>query len=395
MENDALTVVLGADSLLSRRSGVGRMTWEIANAISGRPEISTLRLLVQGRLQPFTQNGALSEPAESPPMTRLRRAKLLIAQLPGVGQAHMAKKLWLQRRGLRSFVKTPRLVYHEPNMIPYPLRAKTVITVNDLSWHHHPEMHPKERVTWIRQNLKRTFAQAARFVCISDFTANSLSAEFGIPRERIDVVSLAADAAFAPVSAADAAPTLARFGLADRRYVLSVSTVEPRKNFDRLLSAHQSLPADLRQRFPLVIVGGSGWGTALASPQAAAAQADGSLRLLGHVADADLVPLYARAAVFAYVSLYEGFGLPVIEAMGAGSPVVASSTTAVGETAGTAALLVDPLDPSAIRDALREVLEDTGLAESLRTSGAARAAEFNWQRTADALVASWRRALAA
>ena len=149
----------------------------------------------------------------------------------------------------------------------------------------------------------------------------------------------------------------------------------------------------LRRQAPLVIAGGKGWGKVLARPEAEAATRDGTVRLLGHVADADLAALCARAAVFAYVSLYEGFGLPVVEAMAAGCAVVASCTTAVGELAAGAARLVDPLDEGDISAGLRQVIEDTAYAEQLRQTGLARSAEYTWQRTIDTLVVSWRKAL--
>ena len=154
-------------------------------------------------------------------------------------------------------------------------------------------------------------------------------------------------------------------------------------------------PEALRARTPLVIAGGRGWGHALDDDAAMRAQADGTLRLLGHVPDADLAALYARAAVVAYPSLYEGFGLPVLEAMACGTPVVTSDGTALRDTAGDAALLVDPLDIEAMAGALRRVLEDRVLADTLRVRGVLRAARFSWDRMATGMIDSWRAALAA
>ena len=230
-------------------------------------------------------------------------------------------------------------------------------------------------------------------MAISQFTKDAVVRDLGIAADRIDVVPLAPADGFRPVTAAEAAAALARYQLADHGYVFSISTIEPRKNFDRLLAAHLRLPPAIRRQAPLVIAGGKGWGSVLARPEADAAIRDGTVRLLGHVSDADLVALCSRAAAFAYVSLYEGFGLPVVEAMAAASPVLASNTTAVGELAAGAALLVDPQDEDAITDGLNRLIEDTALAEGLRRQGLSRAAEYSWQRTIDTLTVSWRRAL--
>ena len=143
----------------------------------------------------------------------------------------------------------------------------------------------------------------------------------------------------------------------------------------------------------MVIAGGSGWGQVLASAEAERLRASGNLRLLGHVPDAELSMLCARCAVFAHVSLYEGFGLTVLEAMRAGAPVVASSTTATAETAGGAAVLVTPEDPGAITAGLRRVIEDEELAQAQRAAGLAHAATFSWDHTADLLMQTFDRAL--
>ncbi|WP_161993742.1 glycosyltransferase family 4 protein [Muricoccus nepalensis] len=378
------------------------MTLEIIRATRYRPELARLDLLLAGRLRDtgtvLAQVEAGLDPVRVP--SPLLRFKRLVADVPGVQAARRLKHLSGQRQRMAALRSRGggRVVYHEPNMIPElfysPFEGPTVVTMNDLSWHHHPEYHPPERLRWIDRNLRRMLDGSARFVAISHFTAGALVQEFGISPLRIDVVPLAAGREFRPVSREDAALVLQRHGLEDRHYFLSVSTLEPRKNFDRLVAAHDSLPMALRQRFPLVIVGGSGWGNALANPLAQRARDTGTLRLLGHVPDADLVILYARAAAFAYVSIYEGFGLPVVEAMATGTPVLASSTTATGETAGDAAALADPLDVHALTVALRRLADDKDYAETLRARGLARAAEFSWDRTASGLIASWSRALA-
>lgn len=375
------------------------MTLEIARAARACSAVDYTGLLLAHGLESVDVIDHLDDdPITHPRPSAVQRVpipwKVAVGRLPGVQTLRRLKHGGLNRT-IRQVAAAQggRLVYHEPNMIVRPVALPTVSTINDLSWHHEPSWHPTERLQWIDRNLPTTLRRARRFVAISQFTKDAVVRELGVRADRIDVVPLAPAEEFQPMSAAAAAPTLARLNLADHGYVFSISTIEPRKNFDRLLNAHLHLPAALRRKAPLVIAGGKGWGDVLARPEADAAIRDGTVRLLGHVADADLVALCSRAAVFAYVSLYEGFGLPVVEAMATRSPVLASSTTAVGELAAGAALLVDPFDEAAISQGLRQLIEDRAYAESLREAGQARAAEYSWQRTIDTLVVSWRRAL--
>jgi alpha-1,3-rhamnosyl/mannosyltransferase len=160
--------------------------------------------------------------------------------------------------------------------------------------------------------------------------------------------------------------------------VLAVGTLEPRKNLPRLIAAWTRLPEELRSAHALALVGPRGWDD---EEVLAAARAAG-VRLLGRVGDAQLHALYANATAFAYPSLYEGFGLPVLEAMAAGAPVLTSLSSSLPEVAGDAALLVDPRDTAAIAAGLERLLRDAGLRERLRVAGRARAAAFSWERTA-------------
>jgi glycosyltransferase involved in cell wall biosynthesis len=391
-----LNVLIGADSLAERRSGVGRMTLEIARAARASTHIGHTGLLLSHGLESSDVIDALDKPITHPrPLVRAPIPwKVAIGRVPGVQLLRRVKHGGLNRH-IRRLARDVggRMVYHEPNMIVRPVALPTVTTINDLSWHHEPSWHPAERLRWIDNNLPATLRQARRFVAISQFTKDAVVRELGVAADRIDVVPLAPANEFQPMTAEAAAASLARFELSDQGYVFSISTLEPRKNFDRLLAAHLRLPPSIRRRAPLVIAGGKGWGEVLARPEADAAIRDGTVRLLGHIDDADLVALSARSGVFAYVSLYEGFGLPVVEAMATGAPVLASSTTAVGELAAGAARLVDPNDVDAIAAGLQEILEDSALADRLRATGLAHAAGFTWQRTIDALLLSWRKAL--
>jgi alpha-1,3-rhamnosyl/mannosyltransferase len=386
-------LLLGADGVTGRRSGVGRQILEVARLLRGESAIAEMALLIGDRALPPSLLDRVDPAADDAGAGRVRAALAAVPGLAKLRRVVTGRRLARVARAMRQRIDAP-VLYHEINTIARPFAGITVVTVHDLSFRADPHFHPPARVAWMERRLPATLRQARRFCAVSGFTKREMVARLGIAPERIDVVEPGLSDDFRPVSADAAAPVLAHFGLADRGYVLAVSTLEPRKNFDRLLAAHTLLPPALRTRFPLVIAGGRGWGRTLDTAAIAPHVAAGTLLLPGFVSDDDLVPLYARAAVVAYPSLYEGFGLPVLEAMACGTPLVASNDSAVAETAGDAALLVDARDPAAIAGGLRQVLEDAALADDLRARGVARARGFTWDRMAAGLVRSWRLALA-
>jgi alpha-1,3-rhamnosyl/mannosyltransferase len=221
----------------------------------------------------------------------------------------------------------------------------------------------------IRPALRR----AAALPCISETTRADLVRLFPYAASKASVIPLAADPGFgAPVA------TPGHPALEGKPYVLAVGTLEPRKNLERLLAAWSSLDETARAGHVLALVGPVGWDSA---PILAAAR-DRGAQLLGRVSEDELRALYAGASAFAYPSLYEGFGLPVLEAMAAGAPVVTSNVSSLPEVAGDAALLVDPHDAGAIGAALARLLGDRALAEDLRARGRVQAATYSWERTA-------------
>jgi alpha-1,3-rhamnosyl/mannosyltransferase len=222
-----------------------------------------------------------------------------------------------------------------------------------------------------RATIRPALRRAAAFICISDATRRDLVAHFPYAGSRAHVIPLAAHPRFGtPVKPARL----------DKPYVLAAGTLEPRKNLVRLIEAWAALPDPVREAHVLALVGPTGWNVD-ATLAAARARPD-DVRLLGFVDDDELAALYAGAAAFAYPSLYEGFGLPVLEAMSAGAPVVTSTVSSLPEVAGDAAVLVDPRDVRALRDALGSLLTDRARAEAMRAAGRARAARFTWKRTA-------------
>jgi glycosyltransferase involved in cell wall biosynthesis len=278
-------------------------------------------------------------------------------------------------------------VVHATGYAIPPRTAPLVVTMHDLAWRRDPSLFTRNGVRFFESGLRCVIDDADLVLCPSRATLEDCAAA-GIGRDRLRHVPWGMTVP--DVSDDDVAAARARHGLGDRRYVLSVGTLEPRKNLPRLVEAFARLRFAHRD-VTLVVVGPDGWGESLAD---VAARLGDRVRLTGFVPQNELAALYRGASVVCYPSLWEGYGLPVAEALGAGAPVVTSAGTATEElVAGGAGLAVDPRDVDAIADAVTSILDDDALAERLRESGRARAAATTWEGTAAATIAAYQEVL--
>jgi glycosyltransferase involved in cell wall biosynthesis len=266
-----------------------------------------------------------------------------------------------------------------------------VTTVHDLIPLRLPRLVPWRHRWAVRALLGSALRRARQVIAVSEATRGELLARYRLPADRVRVVPEAAAARFTPPSAGVLAEARARHGL-EAPYVLFVGLLEPKKNLPALLDAVARLRrAGAWGPTQLVLAGAPGWGTEGLAAAAHRLGLDGTVRFLGAVADADLPALYGGALAFAFPSLWEGFGLPVLEAMASGTPVVASRRGALPEVTGGAALLVEP-EASPLAEALGSLLADRALRERLRAAGLARAAFFSWERTATETLSVYRAA---
>ncbi len=286
-------------------------------------------------------------------------------------------------------------VFHGLNYLLPAQRGKAalVVTVHDLSAVRHPEWHPAPRVLAHRIGLRRLARAVDHVITDTEAVRAEVIAHLGLPRERVATVHLAASPGFRPRQPAELKPALDRWDLSPGGYLLFSGALEPRKNLVRLLDAVAALRGRRRDIPPLILAGPAGWRNREIRDRIAAAGP--RARYLGYLAREDLEALVAGCAAFVFPSLYEGFGLPVLEAMASGVPVVTSRGGALQEVAGGAAILVDPLDVEAIAAGIGKVLDDTSLRETLARKGLARATEFSWERTAEATLRVYEQAIAA
>ena len=295
--------------------------------------------------------------------------------------------LWHAPRDLR---RRPVEVFHGVTGFELPPRGpwRLVTTVHDLVPFRLPALVPARHRWAVRCLLGGALRRAQRVIAVSEVTRAEILARYRLPAARVTVVPEAAAAEFAPPAPAALAAARARYGLA-RPYVLFVGFLEPKKNLGTL---HEAVARLRRQgawgATELLVVGAPGWG-ADPAPRVHALGLDDTVRFLGPVPDADLPALYGGALAFAFPSLWEGFGLPVLEAMAAGAPVVASNRGALPEVTGGAALLAAPT-PEPFAEALGQLLADAALRERLRAAGQARAADFSWERAARETLAIYR-----
>mgnify|MGYP000303681050 CR=1 FL=1 len=320
----------------------------------------------------------------------LNGARIGIERLPVSNRSRLFRIAY-EERFLRRRLKGFDL-FHAPGYVaPSRLPCPSVLTIYDLVALTHPGLAKRSNALHYRWRLPRSARAAARIMVPLECVARQVVERLGIDRERVRVVPLGVGAHLKPPSLDDRARVRARHHLA-RPYILFVGNIEPKKDLPTLLRAFAALK---RGGLPheLLIAGKRGWKCRGVFRLPAELGIEGDVRFLDYVEEGDLAGLYGGAELFAFPSLVEGFGLPPLEAMACGTPVVTSDAEALLETTGDAAEHVPALDPEALAEAMRRVLSDAALRQRLLAAGFARAAQFTWPRAAEMTRAVYREAL--
>nr|WP_314571201.1 glycosyltransferase family 1 protein [uncultured Pseudomonas sp.] len=378
-----MKVVLSVEPVRFPLTGIGRYTYELARRLQNSPEITDLQFFAGRSFLPGLPSAADASGSGYSLKRAVQKNFLAI-------EAYRLLMPLLKGRALKGHGD---YLYHSPNYYLPPFKGRRVATFHDLSPFTWSQCHPPKLTRYLQQELRLTLKRADQLITDSEFTRRELAEYFDWPIERIDAVPLASSAEFHPRSAAETAEVLGRYGLTYEGYTLFAGTIEPRKNIDTLLTAYERLPLVTRQRWPLVLAGYRGWRNEATFQRIELAQRQGWAFYLGFVPAEELPILFAGARLFAFPSLYEGFGLPVLEAMASGVPVVCSDNSSLLEVAGDAALMCEAMDVESVAQHVAMALEDADWRNKSQQRGIAQASEFSWSRCAAQTLAVYHKAL--
>ena len=352
-----MKAILSVEALGPQLSGIGRYTLELASRLPQHADVESIRFY---RNNEWVQDVASLLAADKLPQRR--------------GWPRLLPK-WMHKPRVRRGE-----VFHGPNYFLPVFVERGVATVHDLSVFRYPDTHPAKRLAHFEREFEQSLKRAAHLITDTETVRQEVIEFCKWPADKITAVPLGVSSAFTPRSPELISSVLSAYGLSPGAYSLCVSTIEPRKKIDRLLAAYASLSQNVRSRYPLVLIGEQGWLSDALHDEIDKAKRQGWLHYLGFVSEPEMAALYAGARAFVFPSIYEGFGLPVIEAMASGVPVVTSNRSCLPEVSQGAALLVDPDDVDALRAAIQRSLEDDLWRASAIAAGLRVAGELPWDR---------------
>ena len=360
--------------LLTPKTGVGRYTFELASALTRLAQPPELVFFYGTSWSRRLKQTGVTNTGGSYETLRNAVSRLVPA----------ASKKWIRQQILKIGIMRYRPdLFHATNYVASSFDGPLVVTVHDLSFLRYPETHPPERLAWLSDGLPDTLRRAGRIIVDSRFIKDELISLLDVQRERIAVVYLGVSQDYKSRDNEVLALKLKEFDLEPKGYILSVGTLEPRKNILSLLQAYELLPDSLKARWPLVVVGMRGWKDKDISKGMDALLSSGRIRALGYVLMDKLPAVYAGAALFVYPSVYEGFGLPPLEAMASGVPVIASNRASLPEIVGNAGMLIDPEDIESLAQVIESLLDDQRKREQMARMGLQQAKGFTWKACAE------------
>ena len=376
-----MKIIISTDSIKFPVTGIGRYALELINNLKANPEIDAMKYLsgfkVVDDLPALVNTPSISA---SKLKKQLRNSRL-------VSDIYRLTVPALKSYALKSYTD---YIFHSPNYYIPPGHKKSCTTFHDLSIFHFPEYHPKGRVHLMKKELHSSVSRAKILLTDSNFTKNEVSDFFNFDPERIVVAPLASSGDFLPRKENQCQQVLERYGLAYGQFTFFAGTIEPRKNIKNLLLAYQKLPLEMSLRFPLVISGYQGWESEELHRLFDIGSQRGWIKYLGYTDQQSLSVLFSACRAFLFPSRYEGFGLPVLEAMAAGTPVITSNVSSLPEVAGDAGLMVDPDDVDQLAQYISDIILNDPLRAELIDRGFLQNAKFSWVNCARETIKAYK-----
>jgi len=377
-------VILSVEPIRFPLTGIGRYTWELAHALSQEKEIVDLKFFA-GRhfLEDIPQAG--DEDNKNYTIKKLVQNNYIATELYRLVSPILKKKI------LSNFREH---LYHGPNFYLPPFPGKKIATFHDLSPFTWSKCFPKNRVHFMQKELLKTLRTADALLTDSEYTRLELAKNFNWPLSKIYTVPLAYSNEFKIRNIIECQNILKHYNLIYKKFSLYVGTLEPRKNLITLFNAYSRLSLSLRQTNPLILSGYQGWNNEDIMAKIEQGQREGWVKYLGYLPAADLPYLYSAAKLFCFPSRYEGFGLPVLEAMASGTPVFCSNSSSLPEVVGNAAAMCSPDDVDQMTYLLSECLQNSEWQQQAIKRGIIQAKQFSWQKTAELTIDAYRNVLA-
>lgn len=388
-------VVMATDAIHQPLTGIGRYAFELSRELACIPEIERIEYFSHGFWNdwPSICRMAGDEASHLPLLRsvgfeRKRTVRNLLAGNAATLRLFESLSPHFFKFRLRH---RSNAIFHSPNYFLPPHSGPMVATIHDLSHEVYPNFHPRNRVDFMKRALPKSLERADFLITASESVKREVIRSFGWSEERIATTLLGVRDIYHPRPSGDVIGAISKYGLNEGGYTLFVGTLEPRKNLIGLIDAYSRLPQALRINFPLILVGAIGWNVEPIIEKLVRGASDGWLKYLEFLPQQDLPFLYCGARLFAYPSFYEGFGLPPLEAMASGVPVVTSNLSSMPEVANGAALLVEPNDTEAISTGLINGLLDDSWRAMAVEAGLARSFELSWQTCAHQTVGVYRK----
>ncbi len=386
-----MKIILSVDALTEPLTGIGRYTLELANGLNNYQiqlkSIESLKFYKYGKWIGDINSLLDKNPNTDLSLSLTNNINKFLKGNKCIKKAYQIINPYLTKFRLNKF---DEYIYHSPNFyIPRGFSGKTIATVHDLSIFKYPQFHPKSRVEYMEKEIYHTIKNADFLLTISENSKKEIIDFFGYDKNKIDAIPLAAQNNFKPYQMQETNLFLSQFGLKHKQYILCLSTIEPRKNIETLLSAYEQLPAYIKNHFPLVIAGGKGWDSDKIYQKMENLIKNGLLKYLGYVSEHNLPLLLSGAKLFVFPSIYEGFGLPLLEAMACKVPVIASNSSSLPEVAGGAACLLGSYDSYGFSQSIANLIEDENLCNKRGEAALEISKQYTWQATIEKTVASY------